>query len=85
MTTSHKAISTLENAGRYILLSRDLESTLGNLSAVDAAQSDNADLNSLALIAVLMAKVVGAPDDDGWQEKVRSQLGVRASDGKIYL
>lgn len=71
-----QAISKLEHAGKYIVKSRRLEAACLCFTAVDGANSNNPDLQALAVISVALARVVGA-QDDGWTGKVCTRLGLQ--------
>lgn len=70
-----EAITKLEHAGKYIVKSRSLQAACCCFSAVDGANSDNPDLQALAVISVALARVVGA-QDNGWTRTICNRLKV---------
>jgi hypothetical protein len=67
-----RAIQAIENAGIYLVRSRNLEGEC-RLNATEAARSDNPDVQALAIFSVALAEVTGAKDD-GWVKEIKSTL-----------
>ena len=69
-----EAITTIENAGKYLVESRKLHQFC-DLDVTDAARANNPDVQALALLSVVLAAICGVIDD-GWVEKAKSALGL---------
>jgi hypothetical protein len=95
VTGIRAAIGKIERAGKHIVKTRPniLPQVKANISALEAAASDNADLQALALLSVLMVRVTNSRDD-GWVSKVERTLAQAwtypidftvQNEGTIYL
>lgn len=75
MNSTHKAITTLENAGKYLCKSRNLQDAVVHYNASQASKSENPEIQVFAILAVLLARVVGS-NDDGWVSSICSTLNI---------
>ncbi len=78
--TNTTAVRKLERAGKYLVKTRPaiLAAVKTNVSAVEAAESDNPDLHALALLSILLLRVCGNKHD-GWATRVEQKLSVRCA------
>lgn len=73
--TKYAGISAIDGAGKHLVKSRNLQDAAASLTAVQAAHSSDPDVQALAVLSVLLARVTGA-QHDGWVLEICSTLGL---------
>jgi hypothetical protein len=73
--TSEDAVTTIQNAGKYLVKSRRLEKIVVNVNAVEGSHYDHPDVQALSIFAVLIARVTGVRHD-GWVFQICDNLGI---------